>query len=67
VARPLEPGELAEHFTLSAAEREPAYLDTFEPFGPVLGVGKFLRPVYLGRVVSVLGADGLATIVEVGS
>ena len=37
---------------------------TFSSRSGVLGVGKFLRPVYLGRVVSMLGADGLATIVE---
>jgi hypothetical protein len=33
------------------------YLDTFEPFGPVLALEKLLRAVQLGRVVSVLGAS----------
>jgi hypothetical protein len=43
------------------------YLDTFEPFGPVLGLEMFLRAVYFGRVVSLLGADGLSAIVEARS
>jgi hypothetical protein len=33
------------------------YLDTFEPFGPVLALEKLLRAVQLGRVVSVLEAS----------